>query len=265
MSIPIFDVIGSPGSGKTSLVSHIIAARSLNSKPIISRSEIATKKPRLFFRQYRQLSIGLANKSPIFNKILLVDGGNVLDDSSNLHLDKSFSPFVDYSLGLIHSQDSSWLRKSLIAKWWVDTFLNRIKLEYSIDQELLCLDDEPLSYRLSLFSCSTDHSVIRKYYEMVPLPSGIIHIRVNEEDLLQRLKSRKRVAIRHIDLSDAALVADIAFSVKVANIASNVLEARGVPVLKLEGSERLETNAKRVIDFVQNFASSWSRRLTINR
>jgi len=255
MSVPVFEIIGAPGSGKTSLINHILKCTSLNSRPVISSPAIAIKVPRRYFRGFSKLSFALSNKADLFNKILLSGAGGINHDYFKMESDKNLTDFVDYSLGLIYSQESSWIRKSLIAKWWTDTFLNRMRLECSTEKQLLCLDDEPLSYRLSLFSFLTDQSVIRKYYEIMPLPSGVVHIQVSKEEILQRLRSRDRVAVRHKNLSEEDLIIDIAFSVNVANLARDVLESRGVPVLQLDGSNNIESNAECVINFVRNSTS----------
>lgn len=83
----------------------------------------------------------------------------------------------------------------------------------------------------------------------MPRPCGIVHLEVDGDELLHRLKSRGRVTVRHEGLSEDALFADILFAIRVANLAKTVLESRGVPVLNLDGADDLEENAKIIIDF----------------
>lgn len=71
MSIPVVDLIGPPGSGKTSLVDCVLNCRGLNSRPVITRPAIAVKKPRRYCSRFGRMAFALSNKSSVFNKILL--------------------------------------------------------------------------------------------------------------------------------------------------------------------------------------------------
>lgn len=124
---------------------------------------------------------------------------------------------------------------------------------------MICLDDEPLSYRLSLFNGINDDSVIRKYYELMPLPSAVVHLFACEDDLIYRIKSRERVAARHKGLEDSELLEDVAFSANVANIANEILGARGVPVLELDGLASLSENVTSVLAFLEGIAGNNSQ------
>jgi len=255
MSIPVFELIGPPGSGKSSLLRHVLKSQRISKQAIILKRAIATKKPRKYLRSLQRLAFALSAKIRYFDKVFLATRDVYQYNKLVIESEKFLSAFSDYSLSLIYSQETSPLRKALIASWWADAFLDRINLEFSMQDSLACLDDEPLSYRLSVFNGLADEIKIRKYYELMPLPTGIICLQVDQDELLKRLRSRKRILSRHVHLSDNDLMGDINFSIRVAEIAMKVLEARHSPVLILDGSEDLDDNAKCVIRFIHKILS----------
>ncbi|WP_155996132.1 ATP-binding protein [Thioalkalivibrio sp. ALJ7] len=258
MSIPIIEIVGAPGAGKTTLLRAVVNGRGLSTRPIIVGKKTSLKQPRRLFRKIPELASRLSVRNRLLERFFLKSGQS-FKYSPNLEASlEDWSCYVQHSLGLIHSQKSPWLFKTKVAAWWADTFLDRLALDCIEREGVLCLDDEPLCYRLSLFNGLCDEAIIRRYYELMPLPSAVAHLVIGEDELMHRVKSRERVAARHKGLSEFELQEDVAFSANVANIAREVLGTRGVPVLELDGSACVSRNASAVLSFSKKIAGDGS-------
>lgn len=135
-------------------------------------------------------------------------------------------------------------------QWWLEGFIDRANVESNIWDNVVYLDDEPLSYRLSLFNGVSRLSLIERYFELVPPPGGLVHLKSTQDDLLPRVLSRRKQAFRHEGLPVKELLSDLRFASNVAKVASQKLKLRGVPVLELDSASSIGCNAGKIRDFV---------------
>lgn len=258
VNLHIVEMIGPPGSGKTTFLKSILRAQALSTQFLVGEKRILLKEPRKAFVKIPLLAFGLSMRCRVFERFFLKNGCGFKYSSEYEVSEKGLSDFVHYSVGLIHSRDVGWLYKTMIAKWWIDTFIDRLHLGSAGGVNIVCLDDEPLSYRLSLFDERDDELSVYKYYELMPLPSAVIYLMADQDELFSRIRCRRRIALRHIGLSSTELLQDLAFSVKVAEIAKEVLELRGAPVLRIDSSVNLSENVSTAMSFIQQLFGGFS-------
>ena len=249
MSIPIVEIIGPPGAGKTTLLKGVIEGSTRGSTFATANKSMCSKKPRKLFKRFEGLAFSWAIRNRILERALLTNDDSMTYSKALGVSSEEWSCFLDFSLGLIKSQDKPWGLKALALKWWLDAFVDRVKIGTTDRDFIVCLDDEPLNYRLSMFDGIEEYK-IRRYYELAPLPSAVIFLSIGEVEVMNRIKNRARVAVRHKKLNESALQADVIFSANVAKIAKEVISSRGVPVLEVNSGEDLSVNVASVLTFI---------------
>ena len=136
-------------------------------------------------------------------------------------------------------------------KWFVETLAWRAWAELRDTPATIMLMDEPLSFRLSYLPRSDECVAwINRYYELMPLPGGVISLVADEKTVLARLDGRTAssgaVNFRHRGLSPQELKNDLAWAGQIATCAVAALSRRGVSVLSLNAGDSLAANSERI-------------------
>lgn len=251
----VVEILGAPGVGKTSLTILLSRCRKKSIGLKIVSSQEALKRPRgryfcwiLDATGLGKLAVHFPNLSRLFFRPPTFGEG--ADAVKSVAAD--WAAFLEFCLTPDLNDGRSPVSRLYGMYFLVQTLQIRALLETSRVKADVVLMDEPLSYRLSLFSRkSQDDERKRKYYELMPLPNAVIHLHTSLEVILKRLTSREKIATRHRALDKEGITLDTEWALGVAEKAATILESRGVPVLRLNAGSSLQSNGRQAIRFFQ--------------
>lgn len=258
MTIPLIEIVGAPGAGKTSIADAVIRSGASVASPLILRRRFASKVPRVELRPFARLPLELGRRSRLLEFLFLKSVAQQLLREAPVAGREDQKEYLSLCSQLFGESRGPWKSKALAMQWWLEGFIDRINVESNTWKNVVYLDDEPLSYRLSMFDGVSRLSLIERYFELVPLPGGLVHLRTNHDDLLARVLTRRKQAFRHEGLSVQEISSDLRFASEVAEIASRNLKLRGVPVLELDSASSIVDNARKVRDMVADLSGAGS-------
>lgn len=97
--------------------------------------------------------------------------------------------------------------------------------------------------------CAGDESLAERYLATQPLPDMVVVLDVDPAEALRRIRARpKRTLLRHEGRDDASVLGDLERTARLVATAVPALEARGVPVLRLDASEPTAVLRRRVAE-----------------
>ncbi|CAK8719249.1 hypothetical protein GKODMF_10815 [Candidatus Electrothrix gigas] len=259
----IIDIIGSSGVGKTTFVNSLCCCSLSNQKKsIIVRDVQALRRLRPWVpdparKLVQQWNLKTRPTSLLFRFLWLfytmpeteeywdaITQGNV----ENVQ-------FLEFVLSLIQQRTRPVEYRMKGVQFFLNTYEQRMVLEKSLMTNLVVLDDEPLSYRPSLFSIDGDQEkLVEKYYALLPLPTALIFVDASTECILKRIQKRANnggeYAIRHQGKNTRELINDIDNSRKFAKTASLTLVARGVPIIQIDAEDSIRKNQRKALEFI---------------
>ena len=128
------------------------------------------------------------------------------------------------------------------------------------DQNTMILSDESLSHRIFLLLPWAEKSVdmAALYYWHLPAPDGLVYVTSDADTVQARIIERKEIARKfipgHKNLDESELKARIEGTLELARVGASVLEDRGVPVLKLNGGDAVQSNVLKIQTYIGNFS-----------
>lgn len=90
------------------------------------------------------------------------------------------------------------------------------------------------------------------YFSSVPKPGAVVVVTARPEVVVERLRGRERRINAHTDLSPSELHAATTSAAEAFQLGAELLRARGVPVLEVDGEADLPEAAEQVAEFLRN-------------
>lgn len=134
-------------------------------------------------------------------------------------------------------------RIAFLERWLADD--DKVVFDESLSQKVYSVTPWDLKYE--------DDAYV--YFERMPLPTALIHIDADANQVVRQVKSRAlatgNVIPGHRGASQAELIVLTEACLRFARIASMCLQSRGCNVLTLHASSPIAKNAKTIVDFVK--------------
>lgn len=122
------------------------------------------------------------------------------------------------------------------------------------EQNRPCIIDEGLlekSYML-LANRRELRELVQQYLSLLPLPSAVVYVNTKSTAIIaDRLLHRKKIIASHIGLNRAALEEDVAHWQYYFSVVIEQLNKRNVPVLFIDGADRIDVNARLISEFLK--------------
>ncbi len=130
--------------------------------------------------------------------------------------------------------------------------LRELCLLESLDETVVF--DESLAHATAgLASAASSDAAVRSYFEALPLPDALLHLRAPVDEIIDRNRNRantgkSQLHFRTVD--HVELQSKIRRSVRIAEIGACTLEWRGTRVLSLDATRPVEQNADEIETFL---------------
>ena len=126
-----------------------------------------------------------------------------------------------------------------------------------MESQKVILIDESMFYRISLFDgFAVNQKMMNEYYDLLPRPSALIHIKATTPLLVKRLVAEKssdrKLMDRHKDRGDVGLNLEVGRSIDFARFAANYAKEKNIPLLEIEAIDDIEQKAKTVERFIED-------------
>jgi dephospho-CoA kinase len=246
----IIEFFGPPGVGKSTIFKEIELRRKKNFKWITSKywSQATFDQNRYFsFNFYK----GLITKSSV-DAIKLTDAGNRFIIQYPEFMDACWQNIINkhkvsYNKLDIRFQKAIYLQKQI----------QKIQVLRENDSAKVCLLDEGVVHLIpnALYKSSNlleEYEEIRLLIKVIPLPEAIISIDTDAKEIAQRLSKRSKVIsmYRNLDVFELEILSEIDRERR--SMILNILENQAMPILKIDSSLDVATNAKKVISFMDD-------------
>lgn len=245
------DIVGAPGSGKTTLVrglihrgTDILAPKQLFVRASLSRNHDAH---RLLSQTNRLLLlIGASKLVPIGQKYRVLEAQGA-----------PWGDFLEFCLTLASAVRPTFPTIAGLTWLWESAFVRALAENHRSGGQQVVVFDEPLSFRPSVLNLSNeDLRPNEPYFHLVPAPTAVIVLKAAPEVIQRRIEMRQlrtgRVLDRHEGMTNAEVLADIEKLCELAMKCGEILRARGVPCLEVSS----EQPAKQTIDAAKRFAQT---------
>lgn len=241
--IPIIDIVGAPGVGKTTL-SHELTCLFVSKKKyrlvtdthvlrrirpwmpnmlkfVVQSWNLRTRSNSLFFR-FLWIFFCMPASEEYWGAI----------NSANYEWIK----FIEFIFSIVPTDNNRPAHHRMKGlQFFLNTCEQRMLLEKICLDNVMILSDESLSYRPSLFSLDgSQQKLIDMYYKLIPLPNILVFIDASTECIIERICKRKSGAIRHINKKEKDIAKDIDELRLLASTAYTEIKKRGVDVIKID-------------------------------
>lgn len=120
-----------------------------------------------------------------------------------------------------------------------------------IDEGVINLIDRALYKSLNL---EEEREEVQDLVEYMPLPSAVVYIETDLQENIKRLGKRKELRDMHQSLTPKELV-EVTKSCRARlQIVIELLGAKGIPILYIDGLKSIEENAQSIVEFTENLA-----------
>lgn len=247
----IIELVGIPGVGKSTTLKAMMSEWNKSSKWI----------PAHFLYPQKDLTLTSLNKlfTIIKRKIMLDEG--TIDERAMKRYGERFlvehPNFIDACWKSIFSESHPSLN-GIDLRFEKANYLfitiQRFQLlkESEIDKYVVL--DEGLIHRVANSFYSSDklenNTNVIELFNNMPLPDALIHFDVSAEEAAKRLSKRKKVIISHQGLSLSELERSSSVSQEIINCIVDTIKVRNKRILRLDGKDSIEDNAKAIISFL---------------
>lgn len=246
------EFVGIPGIGKSSIFTDVSkrVGKGFHLKENLRR-EIVIKyceNKSLSFLQRKRLQLFWKNSTPFPNALIREVYKNKNQGSGD---------FFRYVARTVWTSDAEFERQLNAFRLFQDEYalyesLNRF------DVKCNSLLDEHLIQRVFtlLYQKQSTHSSekVLEYFNLVPVPTHLVFVKLSPEVAVTRIESRykKTGRINQLEesLSEKELHIQLSGYQKILEKGVQVLENRGVNVLRIDSSHSIESNSKKVVAFL---------------
>jgi GTPase SAR1 family protein len=255
---PVVDIVGVSGVGKTTFKKRLIRKTVSDSQIVCAAQWLKSGQapPATLLQKclmkWGIVIPGLRLQRPTSSRAEFETAVDALNIRPN-----QFAKFLALVLALKLEEKLDPVDYIVASKWFFNSMVKRVAVETKPNRRALCVVDEPLTYRPSLFGNGVPGVVndIEQYYQNVPLPRAIIFIDaptcVVVDRLMKRSGSGGKIALRHRQLSRQEIVRDTDWGRYVAITGIKILKERGLRILGLSGTASIDANVSLAQDFLR--------------
>ena len=246
----IVEFFGPPGVGKSTIFKEIELRRKKNFKWITSKywSQATFEKNKYFsFNFYK----GLITKNNI-DTLKLKDAGNRFIVQYPEFMDACWQNII-HKHRVSHNKLDIRFQKAI----HLQTEIQKIQMLRENDVDKICLLDEGVVHLIpnALYKSSNlleEYEEIRLLINIIPLPEAVISIDTDAKEIAQRLSKRSKVIsmYKNLDISELEILSEIDRERR--SIIIDILENHGTPILKIDSSLDIATNAEKIISFMDD-------------
>jgi len=246
------DFLGAPGVGKSSIYNILLHHRGEN-KIWLTPEELKFK---VYAKQYGKKN---TLKLKILN--LLINQNNILFPFIKAKLQKEFSrlenetifakkdiynTFMEYALSIEGQVDKDAFRRFKGLGWFFDTLKTVAWLEQTETDDWVIFDESLCQKVFGIINSDQclEQEKVEGYFQSLPLPEALVHLRLNPDENFKRIKSRQKMIPAHKALSDKGILKTLELYAEISGLGASILESRGCVVFHLDMVGELKNNAE---------------------
>lgn len=251
----IVEFVGSPGVGKTTIYRELIISSNKKHKWI--GAEFLFPKEKLVLENYSRFILNvlrlIVKKRGHVDTIAMEEAGGRFVTSYPDFIDKCWNNINCIHKKNINGSDLRFQKISYLYK-----IIQKIQIlrerESSqtavVDEGLVQFITSSLGKRQDL---TEEQEEIKKLFEIIPMPNGIVSIETDLKENTKRLLQRKKVISMHKSLLQSDLEKVIYIDHKRRASVNSILETRGIPLLRINSTDKVTTNVSKIINFFESF------------
>lgn len=251
----IVEFVGSPGVGKTTIYRELITRSSKKHKWIAA--EFLFPKEKLVLENYSRFILNVI-------RLIIKKRGHVdtiaMEDAGGRFV-ASYPDFIDQcwnNINCIHKKNvnGSDLRFQKIS--YLYKIIQKIQILRERESSQIAVVDEGLVQFVTSSlgkrqDLTEEKEEVKKFFEIMPMPSGIVSVETDLKENTKRLLQRKKVISMHKSLMQSELENVIHNDhIRRASV-NSILETRGIPLLRINSKDKVTTNVSKIINFVESF------------
>ena len=245
------DIFGAPGVGKTTILNSLIKSKK---DRIWSTSTEA--KHRVLYDNFKKSKKNIIDytKNTIYrlknNRFSPSFDKNRLKKFSSNNLFK-YNDFIYSAIEIIGNNKNipSFIKAKRIS-WLISTLEDIVLLENYQNDKIIIFDESLINRSLYLIANSFYRDL--NLFKKLNLPYAFIYIKLDLNNIYERLKRRKRVTLDHSRMSDEELIKKIEEDVQYSEFTFSKLQDHGIKGLVINSLLPIDENLTKVNDFILN-------------
>lgn len=245
----IVEIIGPSGSGKSTIY-KFLKKEWKSEYNWVTFDQLQASHENIFDKISRKISKSL--KKPPFSKVnprktQVNPEWGFVKNHNDTFLGNEYSDFKTVLMDLVQEHCRSGfldIDKRFITVYmvmWSIAYIERIKSFKNDDRYCILPQGEGLISRIMHLNSPTfNDKALEKYLDSAPFPDLLIFLNVDEDEILDRIKTRERSSSLHNGMDEKKIRAYTKKTNILFQKASEILEQDGVPVYRINAVESIE-------------------------